>query len=72
VAIVGDFNDWSADKDVMKLDSNNNVWKGALSLKPGHTHEFRYLVDGHSWLNDEDADGYSPTEFYSENCVLNV
>jgi len=72
VAIVGDFNDWQSDKDLMTLDSKKNVWKGSLSLKPGNTHEFRYLVDGSSWLNDEQADGYSATEFFSQNCVLNV
>ena len=41
-------------------------------FKPGDKVEFRYLVDGHRWRNDEDADSYISTPFFSENSVLEL
>jgi 1,4-alpha-glucan branching enzyme len=34
--------------------------------------EFRYLVDGHRWINDEAADGYVRNEHGSENSVVDT
>lgn len=69
--ILGSFNDWSADKHPMKLDAKKGVWTKSVSLKPGR-YEFRYLVDGERWLNDESADGTAETPFLSENSVVVV
>jgi hypothetical protein len=34
--------------------------------------EFRYLLDGRTWVNDSAADGYVPNEHGSENSVVNT
>ena len=70
-AIVGSFNEWSETKHAMKLDAKKGVWTKAVSLKPGR-HEFRYLLDGTTWANDEQADGENETPFFSANSVLDV
>lgn len=72
VAVVGDFNDWDENKDVMKFDSKSGVWSKSISLKPGNTYEFRYLVDGRQWRNDENADGYAPNPHSGQNCIVSV
>ena len=72
VAVVGDFNEWNLEKDKMKFDTKKGVWTKAISLQPDNSYEFRYFVDGGKWANDEEADGYQPTPFFSENCVLEV
>lgn len=72
VAVVGDFNDWNPEKDKMKLDKKNGVWKKSISLKPGNKYQFRYFVDEKEWRNDEEADGYASNPFYSENSVIAV
>ena len=72
VAIVGDFNKWNAEKDAMKRDSKSGVWKKTITLKPGNTYQFRYFVDGGKWHNDEQADGYAPNPYSSQNSVLSV
>ncbi len=69
--IVGSFNDWSADKHPMKKDAKKGVWTKSVSLKPGR-HEFRYLADGQTWLNDESADGTSDSPYLSQNSVVEV
>lgn len=72
VTVVGDFNDWNEEKDVMKFDAKTGVWSKTISLKPGNTYQFRYLVDGQDWRNDEQADGYVPNPFWGQNSLLNV
>ena len=69
--VVGSFNDWDAAKHPMKKDAKKGVWTKSLSLKPGR-YEFRYLVDGERWLNDETADGTAESPFFSENSVVEV
>ncbi|MFT5143837.1 MAG: 1,4-alpha-glucan branching enzyme [Rhodothermales bacterium] len=69
-AVVGQFNDWDATKGAMKLDAKQGVWKGGISVKPGTRHEFRYVVDGGTWVNDEQADSYVANEHLGDNCVV--
>jgi 1,4-alpha-glucan branching enzyme len=70
VAVAGDFNEWSTDNDTMTLDEKRGVWKTAISFKPGVRHEFRYLLDGRIWRNDDDADGFAPNPYSGDNSVL--
>lgn len=72
VAIVGDFNNWDANKDQMKLDKKKGVWTKSVSLKPNNSYQFRYYVDGREWRNDEQADRYVANEFASENGIVEV
>ena len=72
VAVVGEFNAWDAKKGSMKLDKKSGAWTKGVSLKPGNTYQFRYLVDGQNWRNDESADAYVPNEYFSENSVVEV
>ena len=70
VAVVGDFNDWDASEGQMDYIKTRNVWKKGVSFEPGEAHEFRYLVDGKEWRNDEEADDYVPNPFFSENSLV--
>jgi 1,4-alpha-glucan branching enzyme len=70
VSVVGDFNGWDDASGVMKR-RKDGVWTKAVRLDPG-TYRFRYLADGHRWLNDPEADGYEPSGHGEDNCVLKV
>lgn len=70
VAVVGSFTDW--EPEIMTYIKTRDVWKTGVSLEPGETHEFRYLIDGEEWRNDEDADRYVPNPYFSENSVVEV
>jgi len=72
VAIVGDFNGWDAEADLMELQPINGVWKKRISFKPGTQIEFKYRIDGDDWRNDEEADAYAPNEHGTENSILNL
>jgi len=70
VAICGEWNGWSPDRDVM-----NRVGDGfslTIALQPGRAYRFRYLLDGHRWENDWDADAYLPNGFGEDDSVVDL
>ncbi|MEL7220347.1 MAG: glycoside hydrolase family 13 [Bacteroidota bacterium] len=71
VRVLGNFNDWSWDKGLV-LKSKKKNYEGTIELPAGATYEFRYMLNGDTWFNDEAADDYTPTPFFSHNCVFAV
>ena len=62
VNLVGDFNDWNETSDEMS-GLKDGSFSLNLDLETGRNYQFRYLVDGSTWINDEAADGYEPSGF---------
>ena len=71
VRVLGSFNDWSWDKGLV-LSAKKKDYSATIELPAGTTYEFRYLVNGQDWFNDEAADDYQITPFFSHNCMLVV
>lgn len=69
VAIGGCFNNWKAEKNLLKKDASGN-WKVSLDLKPGR-YQYRYWVDG-EWQNAQEPVECVPNAFGSWNCVIAV
>jgi 1,4-alpha-glucan branching enzyme len=72
VEILGEFNAWGADEKVVMKKQKNGIFKAIVELEKGKEFQFRYLVDGKSWINDDQADAYVPSEYGEENCVINT
>ena len=70
VRVLGSFNDWSWD-DGIKLKSGSKGYTGDTQL-PNGTYQFRYLVDGHHWVNDESAETYTDSGHGSTNCCFSL
>jgi 1,4-alpha-glucan branching enzyme len=71
VHLVGDFNDWDGSTPMQKL--KDGAFTVTLDLEAGGAYEFRYLVDGTNWENDEQADRYAPSPYPgTENSVVEV
>ncbi len=48
-------------------------YKVTLDLSVGQEYQFRYLIDGHVWVNDAEADKHTPAGLGSEeNSVVVV
>jgi 1,4-alpha-glucan branching enzyme len=60
VLLLGDFNNWDSEGTQLKKQKNGN-YKATLNLPVGNDIQFRYLVDGKSWINDDAADKYVPS-----------
>lgn len=73
VAVVGNFNEWNSKKATKLKKLKNGTFKGTIDLEKDSSYEFRYLVDGVSYQNDEQADSYAWNDYAgAENCVLNL
>lgn len=69
--VVGEFNDWSFQKNPMRKLKDGS-FSVTLSLQAGNSYQFRYVLDGNTWVNDEAADSYVPNQYGEENSVITV
>ena len=70
-AVCGDWNDWSADADVMRRDAEGG-FRLRVDLEAGRTYRFRYFLDGERWDNDWAADAYVPNSFGGDDSVVDL
>ena len=70
VKLVGDFNDWSETSD--SLEKKKGKWEITMRLKPNTTYQFKYLIDGEKWENDNAADKYVPNNYGTEDSVVEI
>ncbi|WP_420641735.1 isoamylase early set domain-containing protein [Candidatus Leptofilum sp.] len=71
VHLCGDFNEWSPTENPMK-QLKDGSYSITLSLEPGQSYRFRYLLDGKRWENDWDADAYVANQYGSEDSLITV
>jgi 1,4-alpha-glucan branching enzyme len=60
VALLGDFNNWNS-TDTQLKKQKSGTFKAMIELPVGQELQFRYLIDGANWINDEAADKYVPS-----------
>ena len=69
VALVCDAHGWES-VPMRRSNRGRGPFRTRLALPEGDEAQFRYLVDGTVWLNDEAADAYVANEFGSDNSVV--
>ena len=70
-AVCGEWNEWSADADVMHHDAQGGL-SVTVDLDAGRAYRFRYLLDGQRWDNDWAADAYQPNDFGGDDSVVDL
>lgn len=71
VAILGDFNEWNPETAVtMKKLKKDGSFKAELKFDLEQEVQFRYLLDGETWTNEEEADKFVANDYGTENSVL--
>jgi len=70
-AVCGEWNDWSADADVMRREAEGG-FSLTVGLDVGRAYRFRYLLDGQRWDNDWAADAYVPNGFGGDDSVVDL
>ena len=68
VDLVSEANGWEPVK--MTKRRKDGVYYTKVRLPKESQFQFRYLVDGQSWVNDSAADAYVANEFGSQNSVV--
>ncbi|MBK6963734.1 MAG: isoamylase early set domain-containing protein [Bacteroidales bacterium] len=72
VNIVGDFNNWNESSDELK-PLKDGSFSHSIDLDSGREYQFRYLLDGTNWMNDENADRYVASGLgNSDNAVITL
>ena len=69
VNLAGDFNNWDINSIPMKK-LKGGEYAVSVDLEKGKAYQFKYLVDGNSWVNEKEADSHVPNDFQSENSVV--
>ncbi len=70
IELVAEFNDWQPVE--MKFVKSRQVFKSKFRLPTNKQYQFRYLIDGEFWENDNQADGYKANGFGSENSLVST
>jgi hypothetical protein len=52
-------------------NQNRRIFR-ILELEKGKEYQFRYVIDGKEWINEEQADKFVPNAFQTENSVVVV
>ncbi len=58
IQLLGDFNDWNVEEAIDLKKFKNGTFKTTLDLETAKDYQFKYLVDGTKWENDQAADSY--------------
>ncbi len=69
VFLCGDFNEWSQDGTPMTKRKDGR-FTATVTLAQEGSYRFKYLLDGHRWENDPDADLYVDNGFGSKDSVV--
>ena len=70
VALVANVNDWNPVE--MSKRKKDGVFYTRLRVPSDTQVQFRYLVDGNTWVNDPAADALVPNEHGSQNSAINA
>ena len=58
VQLLGDFNGWNVEEAIDLKKFKNGTFKATLDLETAKSYQFKYLIDGTKWENDQAADSY--------------
>ena len=70
VEILGLNNDWN--NAVIMSRKKDGTFSAELNLPKDTKHEFKYLVNESTWLNEPEADSLQPNEFGGTNSVITL
>jgi 1,4-alpha-glucan branching enzyme len=71
VYVVGDFNNWSPQADPMIDKNGDGEWTLFYSLASG-AYEYKFVVDGDTWIPDPHNPLSNPDGFEGRNSVLRI
>lgn len=71
IHLVGDFNGWCPKTNPM-TKTKDGKFSASIELDPGKNYQFRYLIDGHKWENESEADSYVLSPYGVNNSVLEL
>lgn len=71
IYLAGEFNSWDYETTPLRKQKDGS-YATTLDLETGKEYEYRYVLDGERWENDDDADKYVPNVCGADNSVVVV
>jgi hypothetical protein len=72
VKVVGDWNGWDPDADLLKDEDGDGVWEAEIELERGNEYRYQFLIDNERWIADPKAPLTIDDGFGGRNSVLNI
>jgi len=72
VAVVGDWNEWSADADILRDRDGDGVWEIRIKVPRGQEYQYQFLIDDQQWIPDPNAAIKVDDGFGGMNSVLDI
>ncbi|MDY7028818.1 MAG: isoamylase early set domain-containing protein, partial [Spirochaetota bacterium] len=72
VAVVGDWNEWNGDADLLRDSDGDGVWEIRLEVPRGQEYQYQFLIDGRQWIPDPNAAIKVDDGFGGMNSVLDI
>ena len=69
VGLAGEFNDWQPTEMKQRKDG---TWAATVRLPNDERFEYRFVLDGDTWIADEDADDFVANPFGGRNSVCDL
>ncbi len=69
VHLVGSFDDWDSNAHSMRRLKDGR-FMAMRRFETNCRYEYRYLVNGETWINETEAESYTPNPYGSDNCVV--
>jgi 1,4-alpha-glucan branching enzyme len=71
--LLGEFNNWDLENGFSLKKAKDGSMTATVDLESGRSYQYRYLLEGGRWENDQNAHGYSSVEaFDTVNCIVHV
>ena len=70
VSVCGEFNDWSLHATAMEFHSG--LWRVIVPLESDRDYRYRFLVNGHQWLDDPFTSNRTPNDFGGHDSVVHT
>lgn len=72
VQVLGDFNLWGEKKKHFLKKRKDGSFRLTLNLPTKNAYEFRYLINGSTWVTDSESDKCSWNIYGSQNGIIEV
>jgi 1,4-alpha-glucan branching enzyme len=72
VVVLGDFNNWNPEDGLSLKKQKDGSFKGTIVLDKDKEYEFKYWIDGNSWVNEVSADKLISNPFGDKNSIIST
>lgn len=71
VCVVGDFNSWETNKDMLKDHDGDGKWEGRFLIDKG-TYMYMFVINGEKWYSDPNASEFSEDGYGGKNSIIQI